>query len=108
MNPRAGARGRGGKMECLRKRLRMVKEIVIRHYYRFYPPSLIYDYALNIPLPEDECKIVAKLLESEFDEYGTYLAFLNYYINTPYDAFLSDGIEKLRILIMRYKWRKAA
>jgi hypothetical protein len=87
----------------------IVKEIVMSHYYRFYPPSLIFDLALTTPLPEGECRIVVDLLKHEFDKYGTYLAFLNYYINKPYDLIEGDferEVEKLKILKQIY-WMTA-
>jgi hypothetical protein len=88
-------------MECLKKRMRVVKEIVVSRYYRFYPPILVFDLALTTPTPDGECKIVADILLSEFEKYGAYLAFLHYLFNAPYDIIEGDfnkNVETLKIL----------
>ena len=80
----------------LRERLGGVKEIVMPHFHRFYPPILVFDLALRDQY--GECRTVAEILASELEMHGAYLGFLKYYFNAPHDTIEGDFERNIKLL----------
>jgi hypothetical protein len=95
--------------ECVAKYLayqrQRVKEMSEPRYYRFYLVQSVFDLPVSYSMVAEVCgngvdvktavrelEAVERLMRAEYDSARTYLAFLEYYINAPWDVF--DGSDK--------------
>jgi hypothetical protein len=82
-----------------------VKETSEHRYYRFYLVQSVFDVPVGYSMVAEVCgngadvktavrelEAVERLLRAEYDSAHTYLLFLEYYVNAPWDVF--DGSDK--------------
>jgi ribonuclease BN (tRNA processing enzyme) len=95
------------------------KEVSEPRYVRFYPPSLVSDIPVSHSVVAEVCgdgadiktvvkelEAISKLLRSEYGFASTYLGFLEYYINLPWDVIderFHLNVQMLRNLLNIYE-----
>jgi hypothetical protein len=95
------------------------KEMSEPRYTRFYPPSLVSDVPVSYSAVTEVCgngadiriavrelEAISKLLKHEYNSASTYLGFLEYYINLPWDVIEERfhlDVQALRNLLNIYE-----
>ena len=99
-----------------------VKEMSEPRYYRFYLVQFVFHIpvsqskvaevcgsSFNVSSITKELEAIERLLKYEYDSASTYLTFLEYYINLPWDAFdesdkrFREEVQMLRNLLQVYE-----